>query len=233
MGEKHLYPESRNAGKTKHLGISMHIIFHHVWMLLPPTKWPLSNPRLILQSQPWSACFSTFLKALSISFWLLIASWASKKNCLDRQGWSSQVDSWEIYEAHMSCTIGLVNMTKLLGIPRHRDLRAGERKLAPKSDNPNCLRRCVKQKWKCQPPKLLKKRKLNWVKIVNWINWIELNFIWTQTNQVNNYSLDILAHPDLVRLSSILSRLQSPESSWIPKTHPAGYGLKEGSWNNT
>ena len=69
---------------------------------------------------------------------------------------------------------------------------------------------------------------------------------------MNNYSLDILAHPDFVRLSSILSRLQSPESSWIPKTHrvlqrywvsksncsflePSGYqyGLKEGSWNTS
>ena len=197
---------------------------------------PFPTPRLILQSQPWSACFSTFLKALSISFGLLIASLASYQTAWIDKGWSS-VDRLTVDRfclAHMSCTIGAgEHDEKLLGIPRHRDLREGERKLAPKSDNPNCLRRCVKQKWKCQPPKLLKKRKLNWVKIVNWINWIELNFIWTQTNQVNNYSLDILAHPDFVRLSSILSRLQSPESSWIPKTHPAGYGLKEGSWNNT
>lgn len=126
MGEKHLYPESRNAGKTKHLGISMHIIFHHVWMLLPPTKWPLSNPRLILQSQPWSACFSTFLKALSISFWLLIASWASKKTawidkdevhrltverfmkhiCLALLGWWTWLNYWE---SHVIVTWGQGN----------------------------------------------------------------------------------------------------------------------------
>ena len=105
--EKHLYPESRNAGKTKHLGISMHIIFHHVWMLLPPTKWPLSNPRLILQSQPWSACFSTFLKALSISFWLLIASLASKKNCLDRQGWKFTT-GWQLTDFVLHICLALL-----------------------------------------------------------------------------------------------------------------------------
>ena len=37
---------------------------------------------------------------------------------------------------NMSYTIGLVNMTTLLGSPHHRDLREGERKLAPTLDNP-------------------------------------------------------------------------------------------------